>query len=240
MNHQQSRQPIWQPWTHDELKRGCVLAVANAVDSSTCQAYRSALNSWIAFANMHHFPFEPNINTLSFFIVYMSHQISPRSVKSYLSGLVQQLEPDLPSICEVWSSRIITKVMHGCLKMRGTEVKRKRALSLQDVAFIIDRFKYSQNHNNFLFLALLVTGFHGLLRFGELTFPDNPAICNWRKVSKHSSLIMCTLEYEFLLPAHKADKFFEGNHMLICAFPSLSFSPIPIFLSYLSSRDHYF
>jgi len=118
MQNLQSRQPKRWPWTIDELKHVRAMALANAVDHSTCHLYGSALNSWLVFVQMHHFPIEPNTETLSFFIVYMSHHINPRSVKSYLSGLVQQLELEFPSIHNIRSSRFINKVMCGCLKLQ--------------------------------------------------------------------------------------------------------------------------
>jgi len=208
------RQPVRRPWTIDDLHQGRALALSHSVDISTCQVYSSALNSWLAFANMHH-PIEPTINTLSYSIVYMSSHISPRSVKSYLSGLMQQLEPDFPSIRSVWSSRLISKVMRGCLKMNSTKVRRKKPLSICNVSFIANHFHLSTSHNNLLFAALLVTGFHALLRLGELTFPDNRTIRDWRKVTRHSSLCIHSHDYEFLLPAHKADRFFEGNRVLV-------------------------
>ena len=99
----------------------------------TQQSYGSALNSWIAFTEMHQFPIEPTSDTLSFYIVYMSHYISPRSVQSYLAGLVQQLEPDFPQIREIRASPLITKVMKGCINMRAKEVRRKRLLSMHDL-----------------------------------------------------------------------------------------------------------
>ena len=89
-------------------------------------------------------------------------------------------------------------------------------------------------------MALLATGFHGLLWLGELTFLDNSSIRDWRKVVRHHSLILRQHEYEFLLPAHKADHFFEGNRVVIRAFSLTFFDPVPIFSHYLSSRDHLF
>jgi hypothetical protein len=215
------------------------VALANSVDFSTSNSYGSALNSWIAFAQMHHFPPEPTTDTLSFFIVYMSHYIRPKSVKSYLSGLVQQLEPDYPSIRQIRNTRLIKKVMKGCMKTRGQAVRRKLPLSFTDLCFVNNRFISSQSHNDLLFASLLVTGFHGLLRLGELTFPDSSYLRDWRKVTKRSFLVVQQHQYEFLLPAHKADHFFEGNRVLICAFDS-SFDPCPIFHRYLSSRDRLF
>ena len=194
------------------------VATSNSIDLSTQQMYGSALNSWLAFVEMHHFLIEPSIDTLSFFIVYMSHHISPWSVKLYLSGLVQLLEPEFPQIREIRSSLLVSRVMKGCLKMRNQEVKRKKPLSIGDLQFINYRFHQSRVHDDVLFAALISTGFHGLLCLGELTFPDSPALHDWRKVTKRSTITLQNQEYEFFLPAHKADRFFEGNRVIIRAF----------------------
>jgi hypothetical protein len=58
--------------------------------------YSSALNSYLAFTRLHNFPTEPTEDTLSFFVVFMSRHINPRSVSTYLSGIAQQLEPFFP------------------------------------------------------------------------------------------------------------------------------------------------
>jgi hypothetical protein len=234
-----SRQPKRQPWTMETLVRERALALSNSVDVSTSESYGSALNSWIAFIRMHHFPIEPNPDTLSFFVVYMSHYIRPKSVKSYLSGLVQQLEPDYPSVRTVRHTRLVVKVMKGCMKARGQAVRRKLPLSFDDLCFVNDKFISSPTHNDLLFAALLITGFHGLLRLGEMTFPDSCYLRDWRKVTKRSTLVIQQHQYEFLLPGHKADRFFEGNRVLISSFSS-SFDPFPIFYCYLWSRDRLF
>jgi hypothetical protein len=223
----------------ETLLRERALALSNSVDISTSNSYGSALNSWIAFIHMHHFPIEPTSDTLSFFVVYMSHHIRPKSVKSYLACLVQQLEPDYPSIRQVRMSRLVVKVMKGCLKSRGQAVRRKLPLSLNDLRFVCTKSLSANSHDDLLFAALVVTGFFGLLRLGEMTFPDNSFLRDWRKVTKRSSLISQHHQYEFFLPTHKADHFFEGNRVLIRAFHS-TFDPCPIFQCFLSSRDHLF
>src|ERR1700682_212705 len=88
-------------------------ALTHAVDRSTQRTYGSALNSWLAFVEMHNFPIEPTVESITFYIVYMSHHISLRSVKVYLSGLVQQLEPDYPAIRQICASRLVSQVMRG-------------------------------------------------------------------------------------------------------------------------------
>jgi hypothetical protein len=238
-HHLSSKKPPREPWTKDTLICECAVALTNTIDRSTSRTYGSALNSWIAFAEMHDFATEPTVDTLTFYIVYMSHHISPRSVKTYLSGLVHQLEPDFPSIRQICSSRFVAQVMRGCLKSRGTAVQRKKALLLDDLCVLAIRFQGSLIHDDFLFIAILLTGFHGLLCLGEMTFPDDTSIHDWRKVSKRSTVLVHRASYEFVLPGHKADKTFEGNRVVICAL-CCALNPCPLFSQYLSSRDHLF
>ena len=87
---------------------------------------------------------------------------------------------------------------------------------------------------------MLITGFFALMRLGELTFPDETRLCNWRKLTKHSSVQVSADQYEFLLPAHKADPFFEGNHIIIKKVPYSAIDPLSIFRDYLNSRDERF
>ena len=68
-----SRQPNRQPWMVTELANGEALALANSVDSSTQRTYRSALNSWLAFVELHHFPLEPTLKTLFYCLHVPSH-----------------------------------------------------------------------------------------------------------------------------------------------------------------------
>ena len=231
-----SRQPTRLPWTLDSFLRERASALANSLDISTCRTYSSALNSWLAFVNLHHFPIEPTEDSLSFYIVFMCHHISPRSVKSYLSGLVQQLEPDYPNIRQIRTSQLVTRTLKGCLKSHSKAIRRKEALTIHDVRFVHDRVRNPHPHDDKLFAALLVTGFHALLRLGDLTFPDDVSIRDWRKIVRRNSLIVSRDEYEFVLPMHKADKFFEGSKVLVRPFTS-AFDPCIAFQCYIDSRD---
>ena len=73
-----------------------------ALDHSTQASYSSALNSYLTFCQLHHLDPEPTVNTLSLYITFMSHHIEPRSVHSYLAGIVSELEPSYPC---VWPNR---------------------------------------------------------------------------------------------------------------------------------------
>ena len=234
-----SRQPKRVPWTMERLLSERALALSSSLDKSTHISYSSALNSWIAFVNMHHFDFEPTADTLSFFVVYMSHQINPQSVKTYPSGLVSELERDFHDISEIRKTKLVKKTMTGCLKLLAKPIHRKDPLYINNLTYFQKCFQHSTNHDDLLFFTLLATGFHGLHRLGDLTFPDDPAKWEWRKVSRRSSVVLQQPHYSFLLNAHKADKTFEGNTVLIQAFED-SFDPFPFFSCYLSSQDNLF
>jgi hypothetical protein len=123
------------------------------------------------------------------------------------------------------------------MRMKGVATVRKRALTIDDLQKVILHHQQSSQHDDFLFVAMLVTGFFGLLRLGEMTFPDDDSLQNWRKVTRRNTLKVLPSHYEFLLPGHKADRFFEGNKIII---PGNRFglNPLHIFSRYLTSRDN--
>jgi hypothetical protein len=121
----------------------------------------------------------------------------------------------------------------------GTPVKRKAPLSRADLELIINHIGLSGLHDNLLFCTQLLTGFYGLLRLGELVFPDKLALRNYRKISLRHSVRYTVDQYSFFLPSHKGDRTFEGNTIIIqkLEMPSDPHAP---FLAYLTSRDHLF
>jgi hypothetical protein len=94
------------------------------------------------------------------------------------------------------------------------------------------QWKYARLLNN-------VTGFHALMRLGELVFSDKKKLQNYRKISLRHSVSILPHHYSFFLPSHKPDRLFEGNIILVqqTNTPTDPFKP---FLSYLASRDSLF
>jgi len=101
------------------------------------------------------------------------------------------------------------------MRMKGKAVVRKHALSTKDLTMVADHYSKSSDYDHLLFVAMLYTGFFGLVHLSELTFPDDKSIQNWRKVTRRSSVLVKTDTYEFHLPGHKADRFFEGNRIIM-------------------------
>ena len=177
-----------QPWPHEKLVREQALALSNSLDLSTQKNYGSACNSYLSFIRDHDLSVEPTPDTLSFYVVYMCHHIGPRSVATYLSGIVSELQPYFPSVREARHSRIVKRTLKGCHKMKAKPVTRKRTLTLSEVNTILTHFQGSADHDDLLFVSMFLSGFFALLRLGELAFPDDPSICDWRKVIRRSSV----------------------------------------------------
>ena len=234
-----SKQKRRLAWTRERLLRERAIALGQAIDTSTWKNYGSALNSYLTFVRIHNFPVEPTADTISFFTVFMCHHIKPDSVDTYLSGICQQLEPYFPSIREIRKSILCKRTLAGCKRLRGVPTKRKRALTLSDLQTVIDYYANSSSHDDLLFVSQLLTGFFALMRLGELTVSDDKSLFDYRKITSRTSLSLSANDYCFFLPSHKADKFFEGN-IVIVQHHTGTIDPLSFFKKYLTSRDRLF
>lgn len=234
-----SRQPLRAPWTRERLNLERSLALGSAIDASSTASYSSALQSYISFCRAHSFELDPTPDTLSYYTVYMCHHIKPSSVDSYLSGICNQLEPFFPEARQNRRHRLVSRTLRGCKKIRAIPTTRKRPLSRSELAALQPQYMMSSNHDDLLFFTILLTGFHGLMRLGELVFPDKHSLRDFRKVTKRTSVELLPDGFSFFLPGHKADQFFEGNRVIIHKTNSGD-DPNQPFRKYLCSRDQMF
>ncbi|KAJ7358069.1 hypothetical protein DFH08DRAFT_911668 [Mycena albidolilacea] len=172
---------------------------------------------------------------MSFFVTYMCHFIKPDSVKSYLSGICNQLEDVFPNVRKVRTSALVRRTLKGSKHLFGKGVKRKRPLSTSDLRTVV-----RPSHDDMLFLGMMFTGFDGLMRLGELAWPDTIALRNWRKVILHNTVKLTQSSVGFFLPGHKADIFFEGNQIVIVARADPELNTVTKVEQYLESRDALF
>lgn len=234
-----SRQPKRATWTRERLEHERAIAMGNAIDASSAAAYSSALQSYLSFCRSHNFPVDPTPDTLSFYTVYMSHHIAPSSVDSYLSGICNQLESFYPHVRQNRRHSLVTKTLRGCRKLRARATNRKRPLSRSELAGLKDRYLSSGHHDDLLFFVLLLVGFHALMRLGELVWPDKTALQDYRKVTLRHTVELLPSGFSFHLPGHKADRFFEGNRVVVQS-NAAGDDPNAPFRDYLQSRDQRF
>nr|GAT53394.1 predicted protein [Mycena chlorophos] len=165
--------------------------------------------------------------------------VNPRSVANYLSGISSQLEPYFPDVRLRRNGALVKRTMSGCLRRFGTPVIRKRPLNEDDIVLAVNRLGASVVHDDMLFLAMLTTGRDGLLRLGELTMPDAVLRRNSRKIVLRHTVRRLPDHFSFFLPYHKADRFYEGNTVIIQTTNRVS-NPRRFFDAYITSRDTLF
>jgi hypothetical protein len=230
-----SRQPVRAAWTRERLEHERAVALGNAIDASSAATYSSTLQSYISFCRSHGFAIDPTPDTLSFYTVYMSHHIKPESVNSYLSGICNQLEPYYPEARSNRRHQLVARTLWGCKKLRAVATTRKRPLMRSELSALQPHYMSSSSHDDLLFFVILVVGFHGLMRLGELVWPDKKSLQDYRKVTKRSSVELLPEGFSFFLPGHKADRFFEGNQIVLQRNASGDDPDTP-FRKYLASR----
>lgn len=231
-----SRQPARPVWTKEKLIRERAIALGHAIDTSTLATYTSHLQSYLAFCKTHGFSIEPTPDTLSFYTVFMCHHIKPDSVASYLSGICNQLQPFFPNVRDARLNPLVARTLAGCRRMFNSPTKRKRALTLDDLEQLLAIYSPT-THDNLLFRAMTLAAFFALHRLGEVASPDNAALRSSRKIIRRVSLSADGQFIRYVLPAHKADRFFEGS-TIVLARRDDSFDPYNALVTYAHSRDH--
>jgi leucyl-tRNA synthetase len=150
----------------DRLLHERSILLGMAIDNSTASAYTSATNSYLTFCKIHNIPIDPTSETLSYYIMFQSSHINPKSVESYLSGICNNLEPFFPDICSNCASALVKWTLKGALHRHGWPTKRKSPLTTAQLQSITAELSNSCDHDDMLFLNMLNTGFPGLLCLG--------------------------------------------------------------------------
>ncbi|KAJ8581131.1 hypothetical protein M405DRAFT_752267 [Rhizopogon salebrosus TDB-379] len=185
-----ARQRIREAWSLERLTFERSVALGFALESTTMTAYDSHLNSYLNFCRLHNRPIDPTPDTLSFFVVWLSHHIEPRSVDSYLSGIVSKLEAYYPGARDAQHSRLVARTLRGCKRRLSQPVTRKAPLSRSDIEGALASPVITSSYNDTLFAAMLFTGFETLQRLGELTWPDSRRHQSYRHVAMHHTLVV--------------------------------------------------
>lgn len=77
------------------------------------------------------------------------------------------------------------------------------------------------------------------MHLAELVWPDHKKLQDYRKIILRNSVRVNQNLFEFFLPGHKADRFFEGNKVIIQA-TQCDDNPLSPFITYLCVRDQHF
>ena len=109
--------------------------------------------------------------TLSYYITYQTHFISPDSINSYLYGIINQLKPFLVK----WT-------LKGARRMHSKGVCHKTPLLVWDLESMQGQLAGSSSFDDLPFEVQLNTRFMGLFRMGKLVENDKLALQDWKKL----------------------------------------------------------
>ncbi|VDC02999.1 unnamed protein product [Peniophora sp. CBMAI 1063] len=168
------------------------------------------------------------------YVAYECHYVQPKSVESYLSGICNQLEMCHPEVHALRRHPLVTRTLAGCKKLFSKPTQRKAALTVDNLEHAAAQL--TQSYDDKLFLAMLYTGFFGLHRLAELTDHDKPAFRSYRKTIMRATVRIEGDAYTYLLPGHKADRFYEGNTVRITR-QQRGPDPYAVFSGYVAARD---
>ncbi|KAH9978220.1 hypothetical protein BGW80DRAFT_1435791 [Lactifluus volemus] len=195
------------------------------------------LKSYIEFCDLHSFPYDPTVETLSNFIVYTAHYISPLSISAYLSSICNGMEDLFPDVRKACKHSLVLRILKGCIR-RFSLSQCKRPLTLNHL-LTFSRAYPLPSHDDLLFLALVSCGFFGLHRLRELVDEDDPLQRSCFSRIRRFTVVSSDNHIRYVMPAHKTWKglFSEESSISISRIPNCPFDPFSIFLRYLRSRD---
>lgn len=109
-------------WSKERLQLERAMALGVEMESSM-PAAATHIESYFTFCDAHNLSIDPTPDTLSFYIVYMSAEMAPRTVRTYLSGVIYALEPYYPDAKRNRSSILVSLTLEGCIKMYSSNRK---------------------------------------------------------------------------------------------------------------------
>ena len=89
------------------------------------------------------------------------------------------------------------------MKIRAVGVVRKRPLTRNDLSIVCASLTPTSSHDNILFTSMLLVGFTMLMHLGEMVWPDNKKLQDYRKVIMRHSVELFPAGFSFFLPMHK-------------------------------------
>ena len=86
-----------------------------------------------------------------------------------------------------WSASLLSALLRW-------PVRQKSPLTRDDLTLVYQHLPHPLSHDHWLFVTILLVGFFGLLRLGELVQPDMPHLRSISKISwRHDVQTQCHL-----------------------------------------------
>lgn len=205
---------------------------AGILAKSTKSSYLSGVSSFLRFCIRECLPPIPSVDHLCMYIANAcrthssrtNQPLAPNSIQGYVSTIAAAFEHLYPNVRLATNSCRVRRVLRGIKIQFSKSPTRKDPLCLEDLITI--SFSPADAYDNVLFTALILTGFHGLHRLGEITWADTVTYRDRRKLITQSTFqfLRCGEFARYTLPHCKTDLFFQGSAVVLasCNIPGAS------------------
>ena len=134
---------------------------------------------------------------------------------------------------------LVVRTLKGSMRRFSNPVQQKSPLTRDDLRHVYNHLLRQLTHDNHLFLTMLLVGFFGLLRLGELMQPDTSSLRSSAKTSWRHDVCLDSTSFSFIIPQSKTDAMFEGDQVVIQKSTTAP-DPFAVFRKHLGSRDSLF
>lgn len=210
----------------------------SSIELSTKRGYDTAYKHWTAFITIYGFSEVPSASTFGLFAAFVSRRV--HHVDKILSAVAHRWKAVLPNWEEIRLQSQVATIVKGHRKLNVRAVKRSLpVLPSHLVLFVTHAFRQGASFDDLLAAFIAVVAFGGLLRLGECLLSPVKADRDARKVPRRSSVTSIAGEcFTFVLPYHKADRFYSGSVVAILSANSTpAFNFVKLIDVYLSRRD---
>lgn len=223
--------------TLDSLIQHQDFLISNSLKISTKKGYKSALRHWKIFTTTYGFEDCPTAVTLPLYCTFLSQRLSniPKALSSlafYYKDLVADWE-------NIRSQPVITQIINGHRKTSTHQISRALSILPDHLRAVVSYALRPSASYDDLLAAAVVIAFGALLRLGECFMPQSKDLQDARQLILRSSVeLVVNKSLAFILPYHKADRFFQSSQVLITSDMSTSdFNFIDLIEAYMQARD---
>ncbi|GAA6044790.1 hypothetical protein JCM8097_006449 [Rhodosporidiobolus ruineniae] len=212
--------------------------VDHAKEKSTVRGYRSSLRRhWLPFLRLYNLKDEPSAWNLLLFVPWAGARL--RGVDKILSAVRWWYLVSDRAWEKARRHPLVVAALDGLKKENPHEIQRAPPLLPHHILTLVRHaLRPGTSYADLLGAVLVVVGFGGLHRLGELVLPDKRDDRDERKLIKRQSVKVFAGGFSFRLPFSKTDKLWHGAQVTILSENSIDGVNFPsLFAAFLRRRD---
>ena len=186
--------------------------------ASTRKTYRSGIRKFLKFCDQYHVcPLPALKETVAYFAVSMSRELTPATVRVYLSAVI--LMHKIAGFSDPTRHNFLLKVVvKGAKRIHALKPRRKREpITVHLLGRLLSQIRHMRSitkQDRYMLAAAFTLAFFGLLRISEFTVSSMKEF-NPRVHATRSNVRLSKNHYTFYLSRSKTDQYGHGQEIYI-------------------------